>query len=294
MRISIIIPAHEAHRFVGDALDSLAAQQLPSGVSLQAVVVSDDGTDYATHFTPSRARSVQLIAASTGQVAAGASAARNVGLRHSNGNYVSFLDADDVWLPQRACTLLPYARTHGAAVCAMAITPFGAPVPSPAPTVFATHGLLSPGQALQVDGGFCPIYRRDCITHLWDESVNFAEDVLFNHRAITEAGGLYVHPEPLMQYRLRSGSASHDMPHASHRAARAYSALLSRLAPTRSTCMSTAQLAERFERKRALNAAYLHAWAERPALTFETFIRQTGLDCGTNLTAADAGSASPD
>lgn len=275
MQLSVIIPAHRAHPFIGDALDSLAQQQLPAGVSLQTVAVSDDGTDYARHFTPQRARAMHCTAASTGRVGAGASAARNVGLRQATGDFVSFLDADDVWLPRRACTLLPYAQAHGAAVCTMAITSFGEPPPTPAQTVLTTHGLLSPGQALQMDGGFCPIYRRDCITHLWDESVNFAEDVLFNHGAVSNAGGLYVHPEPLMLYRLRPDSATHDMPQASHRAERAYARVLSRLEQSRHTCPVSAQLAERFARKRMLNANYLRAWTERPGLSFEEFIRQT-------------------
>lgn len=274
MQLSVIIPAHRAHPFIGDALDSLAQQQLPVGVSLQTVAVSDDGTDYSRHFTPQRARAMHWTAVSTGRVAAGAAAARNVGLRHATGDFVSFLDADDVWLPGRASTLLPYAQAHGAAVCTMAIAPLGAQTSTPAQTVLTAHGLLSPGQALQTDGGFCPIYRRDCITHVWDESVNFAEDVLFNHGAVSNAGGLYVHPEPLMLYRVRPDSATHDMPLASHRAERAYGLVLSRLEQTRHACVTSAQLAARFERKRAVNASYLRAWTARPGLSFEDFIRQ--------------------
>ncbi|MDD4888243.1 MAG: glycosyltransferase family 2 protein, partial [Thiomonas sp.] len=172
-------------------------------------------------------------------------------------------------------TLLPYAQAHGAAVCAMAVKRFEAPRQAPAQTVFSTHGLFTPGQALQVDGGFSPIYRRDCITHLWDETVNFSEDVLFNHRAVSNAGCLYVHPEPLMIYRVRPNSATHDMPHASHRAERAYAQVLSRLGPSRHVCPASDQLAARFERKRVLNARYLRAWTERPGLSFEDFIQET-------------------
>lgn len=287
MQLSVIIPAYTAHAFIGDALDSLAQQQLPAGVRLQVIAVSDDGADYAVHFTPQRARAMHWIAASTGRVAAGASAARNVGLRHVTGDFVSFLDADDVWLPARAATLLPYAQAHGAAVCAMAVERFAAPRRAPAQTVFSAHGLLSPGQALQVDGGFAPLYRRDCITHVWDETADFAEDVLFNHAAVSNAGCLYVHPEPLMIYRIRPDSATHDMPHASHRAERAYARILSRLEPSRHACPNAAQLAERFERKRALNARYLQAWTARPGLSFEDFIE------GTRHTGGQSGGPYP-
>jgi glycosyltransferase involved in cell wall biosynthesis len=275
MQLSVIIPAHQAHAFIGDALESLARQQLPAGVSLQTVAVSDDGSDYSRHFTPHRAQAMHWTAASTGRVGAGASAARNIGLRQATGDFVSFLDADDLWLPGRARTLLPYAQTHGAAVCTMAIVPLGTRPPASMQTVLTNHGLLSPRQSLQIDGGFCPIYRRDCITHAWDESVDFAEDVLFNHGAVSNAGGLYVYPEPLMLYRIRPDSATHDMPQAGHRAERAYARVLSRLETFRHSCAVSAQLAERFERKRAVNAGYLQAWNARPGLTFEEFIRHT-------------------
>jgi glycosyltransferase involved in cell wall biosynthesis len=277
VQLSVIIPAYEAHGFVGDALDSLAQQRLPAGVSLQAIMVSDDGTDYSCHFTPHRAEAMHWTVASTGRIGAGASAARNVGLGLATGDFISFLDADDVWLPERARILLFQAQIHGAAVCTTAIVPFTARQLISAPTVLTGHGLLTPIQALQIDGGFCPVYRRDCITHTWDESVDFAEDVLFNHTAVSNAGGLYVHPEPLMLYRIRPDSATHAMPQASHRAERAYARILSRLEQSRRCCAVAAELAERFERKRALNAEYLQAWTARPDLSFEEFIRTRDL-----------------
>jgi len=34
----------------------------------------------------------------------GVSAARNIGFNHSSGNYLAFLDADDVWMPNNLAT----------------------------------------------------------------------------------------------------------------------------------------------------------------------------------------------
>ena len=274
MKLSVIIPAYQAHAFIGDALDSISAQRLPPGASLEVIVVSDDGTDYSAHFTPRRRQAMQCLAATTGRVAAGASAARNVGMRLASGTFVSFLDADDVWLPERAATLLPLAATHGAAVCTMAITPFSACTQGQkSEAVVAAQGRLTPEEFLQIDGGICPVYRRDCITQDWDEDLDFAEDVLFNHAAVRNADGLYVHPAPLMQYRVRQNSASHQMPRASHRAEKAYARMLSRLSGT--SANENAVLAACLQRKRRLNAAYLQAWTQNPTLHFEQFVRQT-------------------
>jgi glycosyltransferase involved in cell wall biosynthesis len=272
MKLSVIIPAYRAHAFIGDALDSIAAQRLLPGASLEVIVVSDDGTDYTAHFTPCRRQAMQCLAAATGGVAAGASAARNVGMRLATGTFISFLDADDVWLPERAATLLPLAAKHGAAVCTMAITSFGAHAQG-GETVVSAQGRLTPEEFLQIDGGICPVYRRDCITQVWDEDLDFAEDVLFNHAAVRNADGLYVHPAPLMQYRIRQDSASHQMPRASHRAEKAYVRMLSRLSGT--SAQENVVLAACLQRKRRLNAAYLQAWTQNPTLHFEQFVRQT-------------------
>ncbi len=270
MRLSVIIPAHRSHAFIGDALDSLAAQQRPDGLALEVIVVADDGADYAHHFTAARRQTLECLSATTGRIAAGPSAARNIGLNRASGDFISFLDADDLWLPGRAAALLPLAAAHGAAVCRMAITSLGAAGAPKLTPVLPTHGHLTPQDSLLIDGGFCPVYRRDCITHIWDEDLDFAEDLLFNHVAVVNAGGLFVHPQPLMHYRIRPDSATHHMPSASHRAERAYAQMLSRLSLASG---ETATLAACLHRKRRLNAAYLQAWQHEPGLHFEQFVR---------------------
>ena len=270
MRLSVIIPAHRSHAFIGDALDALAAQHRPDGLVIEVIVVSDDGTDYARHFTPTRRQALECLCTTTGRIAAGPSAARNAGLHRAGGDFISFLDADDVWLPERAATLLPLAAAHGAAVCRMAITPLGAADLPKLTPVLPVHGHLTPQESLLIDGGFCPVYRRDCITHTWDEDLDFAEDLLFNHAAVVNAGGLFVHREALMHYRIRPDSATHHMPAASHRAERAYVQMLSRL----SSAERSSALAVCLQRKRRLNAAYLQAWQQKPGLHFEEFVRQ--------------------
>ena len=272
MKLSVIIPAFAAHGFIDDALASLRGQIVPPGVRMESIVVSDDGSDYSGHFGASNGSVLRFIGATTGKVGAGPSAARNIGLDHASGDFVAFLDADDIWLPRRAHTLLPLAMTHGAAVCGMAIVPFGEEVRGD--TLFSVTGKLSPWQALQADGAFFPIYRRDCIGR-WSEAIDFGEDVLFNHAAIRRAGGLYVHRQPLMHYRVRRGSLTHDMPHSSLHAERTYARILSHLEHLNSVQPDCERLVQRFERKRRTNAAYLKAWEQTPGLRFEDFVRQS-------------------
>ena len=89
--VSVIIPAYNAERFVADAINSaLAHQPAPHEI----IIVDDgfrDGISAIVRFFPT----VQVIV----QPNAGVSAARNAGLAVASGDYVMFLDADDMLMP---------------------------------------------------------------------------------------------------------------------------------------------------------------------------------------------------
>ena len=97
-RVSVIIPARNAGRWIREAIASALAQTAPAH---ECIVVDDGSTDD----TPARAR--ELIPAGAGRLLVvsqsnrGPAAARNLGLRMTRGKYVCFLDADDVWLPRK-------------------------------------------------------------------------------------------------------------------------------------------------------------------------------------------------
>ncbi len=95
--VSAIIPAFNREALVVDALNSLAAQTYSQ---IQIIVVDDGSTDATAQVVKDWSsahpdQSVELIRQSNG----GASAARNAGLRKAQGEYVYFLDSDDVAEP---------------------------------------------------------------------------------------------------------------------------------------------------------------------------------------------------
>ena len=92
--VSVVIPAFDAASYLGEAIDSVLRQ---SHDHLEVIVVDDGSTDgtseIATRFG-SRVRSVF-------QAHTGLAAARNHGVRVSTGAYLAFLDADDLWEPEK-------------------------------------------------------------------------------------------------------------------------------------------------------------------------------------------------
>jgi glycosyltransferase involved in cell wall biosynthesis len=104
--VSVIVPAYNAERFLGRALRSALAQTYPH---LEIIVVDDgstDGTAGVIHsFTDVRIR--HLAQPNRGQ-----GAARNLAIRASAGRFVTFLDADDLYLPPKVERQVDFLTAH--------------------------------------------------------------------------------------------------------------------------------------------------------------------------------------
>jgi glycosyltransferase involved in cell wall biosynthesis len=93
-KFSVIIPTTNRPEALAYALASLRAQNVKD---IQAIVIRDGGADVAPTIAPFRADlSVELL---TNEGNRGPSASRNAGLDAADGDFVTFLDDDDVLLP---------------------------------------------------------------------------------------------------------------------------------------------------------------------------------------------------
>jgi glycosyltransferase involved in cell wall biosynthesis len=97
--VSIIIPCWNAERYVAEAIDSALAQTWPHK---EIIVVDDGSTDGSLEVIRRFGDHVCLV-----QIRhSGAPTARNEGLRRAQGDYIKFLDADDVLLPEAVSRLV--------------------------------------------------------------------------------------------------------------------------------------------------------------------------------------------
>src|SRR5690242_15112878 len=85
--VSVVIPCFNQAQFLNEAIDSALRQTCPPA----EVLVVDDGSDDNTAAIVAGYPSVRYLL----QTHRGLAAARNTGLRHVQGTYVLFLDADD-------------------------------------------------------------------------------------------------------------------------------------------------------------------------------------------------------
>ena len=92
-RVSVIIPSYNAAATVAGTLEGVFAQTYKD---FEIICVDDGSADRTCAIIRGYADKVRLVE----QANSGPAAARNRGARHSSGEYLAFLDADDVWMPQ--------------------------------------------------------------------------------------------------------------------------------------------------------------------------------------------------
>lgn len=98
-RVTVVIPAYNAERYIGEALASVHAQTLRD---LEVLLVDDGSTDATIREAERFVGKLDLSIVR--QANAGPSAARNNGIRRARGRFCALLDADDVMLPELLAT----------------------------------------------------------------------------------------------------------------------------------------------------------------------------------------------
>jgi len=104
-KVSVIVPVYNCAQYIGKAIESILAQTYP----VHEIIVVDDGSTDGTReaLEPYKASIIYVY-----QKNAGEPAARNTGIRHSTAEYIAYLDADDLWLPDKLELQMQYLQTH--------------------------------------------------------------------------------------------------------------------------------------------------------------------------------------
>jgi glycosyltransferase involved in cell wall biosynthesis len=112
--VSVVICTYNRAALLGDALDSVLRQSVPPGIGFETVVVDDGSTDDTAAVVRQRAGTsatpVRYVRISHG----GVSAARNAGLEAARGDWIAFMDDDEIAYPDWLANLLCAALAHDA------------------------------------------------------------------------------------------------------------------------------------------------------------------------------------
>lgn len=207
--VSVVIPAYNVGRHIAEAIDSVLAQDYPE---VELIVVDDGSTDDTAAVVSSRYPQLTLIRKPNG----GAATARNAGIRAARGEFVAFLDADDVWLAGKLRAQVDHLRAHpDVGMCctgfAQWVSDASGVFPDPA-SVISDQAGIAPDAIDRDQSGW--VYHKLLLRNfVWTTTVMM-------RRALIDKVGLYDESFRLGQdyeYFLRAARATEI-----HRLARAY------------------------------------------------------------------------
>lgn len=115
--VSIVIPAHNAGRFIADTIQSIKSQTVENW---EIIIVDDHSEDdlqsvVEPFLADERIRLIQ------NKNKSGAANARNAGIDEANGRFLAFLDADDIWFPDKLESQLAFMEKNS---CAFSFTAY--------------------------------------------------------------------------------------------------------------------------------------------------------------------------
>ena len=102
--VSIIIPVYNRENYIRECLTSVLADDYPQ----KEIIVIDDGSTDNTSEILDEYSGIKIIK----QENRGVSIARNEGIKASTGEFITYLDSDDIWLPGRIEPSLGYFRSN--------------------------------------------------------------------------------------------------------------------------------------------------------------------------------------
>jgi glycosyltransferase involved in cell wall biosynthesis len=195
--VSAIVPVHDGARFLAAALESALAQDYEP---LEIVVVDDGSTDGSGEIA--QRYPVRL----SSQPHLGVAAARNAGLAVARGELIAWLDADDLWTPDKLTVQVGYLREHPETDYVIARG-----------VAFLEPGIEQPGwlgdEWLDEGGvGLPTIVARRQVFDLvgpFDEAYSVGEDLDWVQRARQAGVEERILPDVVLRYRVHDGNASH-------------------------------------------------------------------------------------
>lgn len=206
-KVSVIIPAYQDAEHIGAAVDSALAQTYPDR---EVIVVDDGSTDDTLRVLSAYGDAIRVIS----QPNRGPSAARNLGIQQAQGEWVAFLDADDVWLPEKLALQMPLFQKGNGVGLVCSDTYFVDSLGLRPRTGFMDNSPCS-GRVLKTifTASFIPtstvVVRKACLDQVggFDGSLRACEDLDLWLRIAAEWEIDFV-PEPLAHYRISEGQLS--------------------------------------------------------------------------------------
>lgn len=197
MKISIVIPTFNQEQWLEESLKSALAQTVPCEV----IVVNDGSKDKTRFILNDYADKIKIIH----QANKGLSSARNTGIMNATGDYILFLDSDDILEPNCVEKILEVIKETKADIVSPSFNTFGAQENTVLLQMRPTLDDFKTGNRV----GYCSAIKREALLECGGYSPRMVwgyEDYHLWFDLLRRGKTLVTIPEPLWRYRLRPDS----------------------------------------------------------------------------------------
>lgn len=204
--ISVIIPAYNAESTILKTIESVQQQ---SFLDFELIIINDGSTDRTLELIDIQDSRIKIFCYENG----GVSVARNRGTSHATGDFITFLDADDLWTPDKLELQIAALLKHPEAGVAYSWTCF---LDEQGKSLYTANPVLFEGNVYAklllwnfLYSGSNPLIRRQALESVggFDSTLTHGEDWEFYLRLAANWSFVVV-PKPQVLYRQTSSSAS--------------------------------------------------------------------------------------
>lgn len=212
-QVSVIIPVYNSITTLGPTLDSITLQDYPS---IEIIIVddcSDDGSyAFAKAYAQKNTSTNRVFKIYKNQANSGAGVSRNLGVTEATGRYIAFLDADDLWKPNKLSRQVTLMASSGKNICYTAYEIFDVDpkMPVAVQQVFEclTYTRLRRSNYI---GNLTGIYDCQSIGKIPINTMRKRQDWAMWLDVLKAGGAAVGINEPLASYRLGQGLSSSKM-----------------------------------------------------------------------------------
>jgi len=199
--ISCIVPVYNGERYLRETLDSIFSQTYRP---LEIIVADDGSNDGTAPIVASYGDRIQYLK----QENAGASAARNLGLERARGEFIAFLDADDLWHAEKlqrqmAC----FQARPDLELCITHVQNFWIPELAVEAEKYRDHRLSKPTPGFSVATLLAKRSAFDRIGR-FDRTLKHADKTEWFLRARTNGAAIELLPDVLLYRRIHQTNVS--------------------------------------------------------------------------------------
>lgn len=204
--VSVIMPVFNAENFIEAAVNSVISQ---THSNWELFIIDDASTDGTLSNVENLAKQDLRIKVLRNKDNVGTGISRNKGIKAAQGDYIAFLDADDLWKPKKLEIQLEVMQQQGAAVCFSSYQPIEENGNS-RNEIIEAYPILSYQKLLKSNylGNLTGIYSTNKLGKIYAPEIRKRQDWALWLEAVEKGGPAIGIQRCLAKYRVRKGSIS--------------------------------------------------------------------------------------